>query len=121
MHEYLLPSTIATHGAFMENSDKNPEPPPRTTPPKQKRLSRRALLRTFTCGGLALTAGYGFLVELGWLRVETVNVSLRRLPPAFEGFKIAQISDIHFGPLVKTKVIRSAVDVVLDAHPMPSL
>src|SRR5687768_6224295 len=67
----------------------------------QRRLSRRAFLRrsaqcvltagTLASGGMAY-AGY---IEPGWVEVRRVPLSLPRLPVEFDGYSIAQISDIH--------------------------
>jgi predicted MPP superfamily phosphohydrolase len=45
-------------------------------------------------------------------RVKTVDVPLRGLPPALEGFRIAQISDLHVGPTIKGDYLQRIVDVV---------
>jgi uncharacterized protein len=44
-------------------------------------------------------------------RVVSVEIPLRNLPVALEGFTIAQISDIHVGPTIK----RGYVDAIVDA------
>jgi uncharacterized protein len=44
-------------------------------------------------------------------RVVSVEIPLRNLPEALEGFTIAQISDIHVGPTIK----RGYVDAIVDA------
>jgi predicted MPP superfamily phosphohydrolase len=49
-----------------------------------------------TAGGLA--AFEGFIREPRHPIGEEMEVRLARLPEAFDGFKIAQISDIHYGP-----------------------
>jgi len=50
-------------------------------------------------------------------RVRTVDVPLRDLPPALQGFRIAQISDLHVGPTIKRAYLKRIVDRVnaLDA------
>jgi len=50
-------------------------------------------------------------------RVKTVDVPLRDLPPALQGFRIAQISDLHVGPTIKRDYLKRIVDKVnaLDA------
>jgi predicted MPP superfamily phosphohydrolase len=44
-------------------------------------------------------AGYGAATALGPPNVLTVPVRLRRLDPAFDGFRMAVVSDVHLGPL----------------------
>ncbi|BBY19227.1 metallophosphoesterase [Mycolicibacterium litorale] len=43
--------------------------------------------------------GFGAATALGPPQVQTVPIRLRRLDPAFAGFRIAVVSDIHLGPL----------------------
>ncbi len=78
----------------------------------RKTLTRRQMLgRTvLALGGVA--AGYGFLVEPRRMVIERLEVRLRRLPPAFDGFRIAQISDIHYGPNMTSGFVREAVEEV---------
>jgi uncharacterized protein len=45
-------------------------------------------------------------------RVREVDVPLANLPPALQGFTIAQISDIHVGPTIKRAYLRRIVDAV---------
>ena len=45
-------------------------------------------------------------------RVKTVDVPLRDLPPALQGFRIAQISDLHVGPTIKREYLQRVVDIV---------
>jgi predicted MPP superfamily phosphohydrolase len=57
----------------------------------------------------ATVVGYGSARRLA--RVKKVSIPLRDLPPALEGFTIAQISDIHVGTSIK----RGYVDAIVDA------
>ena len=42
-------------------------------------------------------------------RVKTVDIPLKDLPPALQGFKIAQISDMHIGPTIKRPAMKYVV------------
>jgi uncharacterized protein len=42
---------------------------------------------------------YGVFVRRRWVRVRTIDVHIGGLPPAFEGYRIAQLSDLHIGGL----------------------
>jgi len=42
---------------------------------------------------------YGVVVRRRWLRVRTLEISVPGLGPAFEGYRIAQLSDLHIGGL----------------------
>ena len=65
----------------------------------------------------ALGTIIGFIAARRRPRVVDVAVPLHDLPPALEGFTIAQISDIHIGPTIKRDFLRGIVDIVnsLDA------
>jgi predicted MPP superfamily phosphohydrolase len=70
-----------------------------STPPNPK-VTRRGLLRRAVRGGIGLGAlgvtgtawGSG---EANSLETNSIELTLPRLPAAFDGFRIAQISDIH--------------------------
>ena len=63
------------------------------------KTTRRRFLRNSALGlGGAAIVGSGawaHYVEPDWLEITQHNVRLRHLPPSFDGFRIAQISDIH--------------------------
>jgi uncharacterized protein len=62
--------------------------------------------------GLTMFAtGVGFANARRRARVKRVEIPLRNLPPALNGFSIAQISDIHVGRTIK----RGYVDAIVDA------
>ena len=68
--------------------------------------------------GLAALAGADTVfIEPHDLQARRVTVSLRRLPEAFEGFRIAQISDIHFGPYMGSIGLGRAVRLAQSFHP----
>jgi len=60
---------------------------------------------------LGLTA-VGFLNARRPARVQRVTVPLSRLPPQLDGFRIAQITDIHVGPTIKAPYLQAIVDRV---------
>lgn len=66
-------------------------------------LSRRRFLKMLAGGvaGLGVTgigaSAYITCIEPYWLSHSAVTIPLRHLPPAFEGFTIAHISDLHMG------------------------
>ncbi|MBI5869074.1 MAG: metallophosphoesterase, partial [candidate division Zixibacteria bacterium] len=62
---------------------------------------------------LALTASlssYGLWAARRRPAVKNVTVELAELPPEFEGFRIAQITDLHVGPTIKRDWMQSVVD-----------
>jgi predicted MPP superfamily phosphohydrolase len=45
-------------------------------------------------------------------RVKIVDIPLKDLPPALQGFKIAQISDMHIGPTIKRPAMKYVVSTI---------
>jgi len=64
-----------------------------------------------------VAAGYGLLY--GRLDVEVVrrHIRLKRLTKAFEGFRIAQLSDVHIGPFTTADYIRHCVTITNELKP----
>ncbi|MEO7932648.1 MAG: metallophosphoesterase [Chthoniobacterales bacterium] len=81
------------------------------------RISRRAFLRTTI--GAAVGAGVvsPALAEPWRVAVEKITVRLRRLPPAFAGFKIVQLSDLHYRPYTTLRQIAHVVDLTNRLQP----
>lgn len=67
--------------------------------------------------GLAGFLGYAAEYEPNLLSVNQVEVRLKRLPEAFEGLRIAQISDLHHGPYTGEREIGAAVRAVNGLRP----
>jgi uncharacterized protein len=56
-----------------------------------------------------VAAGYGLLYERQDVEVVRQSVRLPHLPKTFDGFRIAQLSDIHMGPFTTADYIRRCV------------
>ena len=57
-------------------------------------------------GALAATGVYARWIEPHWLRITRLKVPLPNLPPAFDGYRIVQLSDIHLGvPLTQRHLL----------------
>ena len=77
--------------------------------------SRRQFLRRFASltafgsvsGGGAF--GYGSLVERHWIQTVRRDIVLPNLPVEMDGFRIAQLSDLHLEPWTKAEEIAEAV------------
>jgi uncharacterized protein len=78
--------------------------------------TRRAFLKggVIAAGGLAIYAGE---IERHWPEVQQVEIRLGNLPEAFRGFRIAQLSDFHYGEYSEPTFIRSVVRRVNDLRP----
>ncbi|MGH9523316.1 MAG: metallophosphoesterase, partial [Terriglobales bacterium] len=70
-----------------------------------------------TCGIAAAGFAYASVVETSTILTETMDFRLPRLAPEFEGFRVAQISDLHFRPYTGEREISAAVKAVNDARP----
>lgn len=79
-------------------------------------LTRRKFLYT---GALAAAAGLGIegFLETGRVRVKKIEIALTRLPEAFNGFTIAQLSDFHYNEHFSAATIRKSVQIVNSLHP----
>jgi predicted MPP superfamily phosphohydrolase len=86
-------------------------------PPSPSR--RRFLGQTVTALGAApfVASGYGLLYGRLDLEVTQQRIRLARLPKAFEGFRIAQLSDIHISPFTTGEQIRHCVTIANDLKP----
>ena len=75
-------------------------------------LTRREFLKLAGAAAVAGVGGvsaYGNLVEAWDYEVTETAVAVKDLPEAFEGFRIAQVSDVHHGRLVPIDEVRRVV------------
>lgn len=73
---------------------------------------RALLLRPFRLGAMALTGAIGATgVRQAYMAAEVVEVEIpiANLPQALDGFRIAQVSDIHVGPTVRGSFLAGIV------------
>lgn len=65
---------------------------------------KRTTFRRILAGGVALggtgLAAFGVASALGNFKVKKVEIKLEKLPPALDGFRIVQLSDVHVGPTI---------------------
>jgi predicted MPP superfamily phosphohydrolase len=83
-----------------------------------KRITRRDFLKMSGITALNLFLGgmgYSLVVEPNWLDVVQVTLKLPRLAPAFSGFRLVQVSDIHMGGWMNRERLRHVVREV-SAH-----
>jgi predicted MPP superfamily phosphohydrolase len=64
-----------------------------------------------------IAAGYGLLYERQNVEIVRQRVQLARLPKAFEGFHIAQLSDIHISPFTTADYIHRCVSITNELKP----
>src|SRR5947208_14316855 len=87
---------------------------------QSKGLPRREFLSRVLIGAsaVAVIGGIdGLVVEPKNLVAERVAVHLTRLPEEAEGFRIAQISDPHFGPYMGRAGVERAVRLAEPLNP----
>ncbi len=89
--------------------------------PREVDPSRRIFISRALAGAVALTttglAAWGFREALGAVRVVELEVKLKNLPPELAGFRLAQISDVHIGPLLHKGWLTGIVDQVKSLKP----
>jgi uncharacterized protein len=81
------------------------------------RISRRQFVVYGAAALASVAAVDGFLREPHHPVVEHIEIRLSRLPEAFHGFRIAQITDIHFGPYMGRKGVERAVRIAQSLRP----
>jgi len=80
-------------------------------------LARRRFVQTVSAvaGAIPFAAGaYGFAFERLHYRIHRVDLPVSGLPPALEGLRIAQLSDIHIGSYMSVSGVRRAVGMAND-------
>jgi predicted MPP superfamily phosphohydrolase len=86
----------------------NPGPRPLLSPQRRRFLEQSALAVT----AAPFVAGtYGLFYGRLNLKVTHERIRLPRLPRAFDGFRIVQLSDIHIGPFMTSKEVRKYVAI----------
>jgi predicted MPP superfamily phosphohydrolase len=84
------------------------------SPARRRFLERTAVL---VSAAPFIATGYGLLYERQNVEVVHQRIRLTRLPKAFEGFRIAQLSDIHLGPFTPADYIRRCVVITNGLKP----
>jgi predicted MPP superfamily phosphohydrolase len=100
--------TILGHGAA-PRSRADP-----SSPGRRRFLEQTAVLVSATP---FVAVGYGLLYERLDVEVVRQRIRLPRLPRAFEGFRIAQLSDFHFSPFTPAGYIRRCVTMTNGLKP----
>jgi predicted MPP superfamily phosphohydrolase len=93
-----------------------PSPPPAT---ESVDLGRRSFLRragTVVPGAAALAGVGGVMGAQTGFTIKRETVRLRNLPPALDGFRIGQLTDVHVGAFVSPGDVRRAVEALDEEH-----
>lgn len=84
------------------------------SPSRRRFLQQSAVLVSATP---FVAAGYGFFYGRQDVEVVRQRIRLARLPKAFDGFRIAQLSDIHMGPFTTSDYTRRCVAITNGLKP----
>jgi calcineurin-like phosphoesterase family protein len=84
------------------------------SPSRRRLLQQSAILVSATP---FVAAGYGFFYGRQDVEVVRQRVRLARLPEGFDGFRIAQLSDIHMGPFTTADYILRCVAITNGLNP----
>lgn len=82
-------------------------------------MNRRTFLKTAAAAVISTpvaTASYG-LYEAGWVQIERPELPLPRLPRAFDGLRVAFLTDIHHGPFTPLDFVATVVRTTLALQP----
>jgi uncharacterized protein len=85
--------------------------------------SRRNFYRKIIQGIIALLLfaaallGYGLYIEPNWFEVKEISLNLPHLSPAFDGYKVVQISDIHADRYFRISNLDTVAQKINDQHP----
>lgn len=60
---------------------------------------------------------YTTRLEPFWLKLERISVPIAGLPPAFDGYRIVQLTDLHLHDDLSRQVIHQAIEMALDRSP----
>ncbi len=83
-------------------------------------FTRRKFFKGLLAAGLVGASGaaaYGSLVEPFDYEVTETDVFIRGLPPSFEGFRVAHLTDVHHSRLVPVEEVRRVVELANEARP----
>lgn len=90
------------------------------------KLNRRKFLKgaagvaaatCFTGTACGATYQYATKLETHWLSIESLQIPIKNLKPALEGFKIVQLSDIHLHPFTQIDFIHEVVAAAAELQP----
>lgn len=96
---------------------------PENTPPSSSGESTiprsEFLMKTALAVGGTTVAGfaYGILSGAHDYRIRRIKIPLKNLPQAFDGLRIAQLSDIHSGSFFNKTAVRGGVEMLMAEKP----
>lgn len=92
------------------------KPPPQPNPQAPQDPSRRdVLIGALNLGVVSVAGGMtalGYAEARRLAQVVDITVPIKGLPPALDGLKIVQISDVHVGPTIRGSYLQAVVERV---------
>ncbi|CAG5012421.1 3',5'-cyclic adenosine monophosphate phosphodiesterase CpdA [Dyadobacter sp. CECT 9275] len=82
--------------------------------PRSEFLAKTAMVAG---AGLMGTFAFGIISGAHDYRIRRVKVALKNLPKAFDGIKIAQLSDIHSGSFFNRTAVKGGVEMLMKEKP----
>jgi len=83
--------------------------------PRKILFSTLTLFLIASLGAIVISV-HGFFAGRD-IRVETVNITTRKLPVSFPHVRIVQLSDVHVGVMTTRRQLQHIIDLVNQAHP----
>ena len=86
-------------------------------------LDRRGFLKVLghvlTAYGLGAIGAYQYSIHLEpeWLSLKKIQIPLKNLDNDLNGFRILQLSDIHYFPYTEIELVQSAVEITNKLNP----
>jgi predicted MPP superfamily phosphohydrolase len=84
--------------------------------PTQPIVSRRSLLKA-GIGGVVGLAAYSNVIARHWIEITRPEIRLTGLPAAFDGLRIAQLSDIHMDEFTEPFFLHHVIDRINQLQP----
>jgi len=82
------------------------------------KITRRQFLKhACSFGSIGLLASYPIFIERYIVLTNVYRISVPNLPKAFTGFRIVQLSDLHYGFLVPLELIRHVIERANELEP----
>lgn len=73
-------------------------------------MNRRHFIKlALYSGAIALVGSYPVLIERSWVVINRYQIPIPHLPPAFHGFTLAHLTDLHLGLLVSEQFMAGVV------------
>jgi predicted MPP superfamily phosphohydrolase len=99
------------------------EPHMSEIPIKHQSMNRRSFIKKYSKMVIGLLASgtimgsYSYKFERFWYQVKEVELKIKNLPKAFEGWRIVQFSDVHLGFHYGVEDFRRVVEIINGLEP----